>query len=486
MNERGNPDTARLSETDKNGPPPVIMALAPPVIADFFPRAVFDQLGCDIRYANSIFESRTIAEDDMVDIAILPLDVNGHSVLPLVRDLMKRNPRQAIIVVSQSDQINDAAEAMRLGAMDCIFVPFTQNRLQKTVGNVLQTLRRTDTPDTGRRKPSPPSGSRAPLKNTGTETPATTVFPWIRHGMVLSDLSMKPVLRALDTVASTNAPIYIHGETGTGKELLARALHAESSRSAGPFTVVDCARLDPETLAHGCFSEDAGHSEGATGGTLFLDEIARTDLRVQKQLMRFLDNSDAALGPHATTTAKARIICASTEDARTEIDAGRLLEDLYHRLHVVPISLPALRDRGEDILAIANAKLVQIARQEGRRFQGFTASAADILMSHPWPGNVRQLINVIWNIVLHHDGDTVTAEMLPVDLLAGLPDRGANSGQQRSLADTGLLGRPLAEIERMVIEETIRAQGGSIPRAAQVLDVSPSTIYRKRDNWARS
>ena len=488
--DRGKPSATRSFNAKTDRCPPVVMALAPPVIDELFPSAVFETLDCDVRYANSIAEARSIVKDDIVDIALLPLDVNGRSVLPLIRELMKRDDKQAIIVVSQSNQINDAADAMRLGAMDCLFVPFTPTRLEKTVGQLLQKI------GGGRTRLSAASAAPKPPKRginarkSGSAHTEREEPHWIRHGMVLSDLSMKPVLHALDTIATSDAPIYVHGETGTGKEVLARALHAESRRAAGPFVVVDCARLEPDTLTRQVFSDSRNGEQGlastADGGTLFLDEIARTDLRVQEQLMRFVERGEIApLGDLEATKVDARIICASSEDARSEIDAGRLREDLYYRLHVVPISLPALRDRGEDILAIANTKLVETARKEGRGFRGFTPHAADILISHRWPGNIRQLINVIWNIVLHHDGDMVTADMLPVDLLAGLPDPDSHAGSQQTLVDTGLLGRPLAEIERIVIEETIRAQGGSIPRAAQVLDLSPSTIYRKREHWMR-
>ncbi|MCK8463063.1 sigma-54 dependent transcriptional regulator [Aliiroseovarius sp. S1339] len=492
MDERNNPSTANLTAADPNtdSAPPLAMVLAPPDIADLFPATVFDDLECQVAYANSISEAKVIADDSAVDIIVLPLRVNNRNVLPLIRDLLKRNPDQAIIVVSQSDEINDAAEAMRLGALDCIFVPFTQNRLQKTVANALKKVVRRAMDPVSVLKTAKPATRRAGLKPASSIASVSPDEAWVRHGMVLSDLSMKPVLHALDTIAPSDAPVFIEGETGTGKELLARALHAESGRSAGPFVVINCARLEAGTLTKQLFSDHRNSAgcgaSAANGGTLFLDEIARTDLRVQKQLMRFLDSREiAAFGTVDAAKVDARIICTSTENARAEINAGRLREDLYYRLHVVPISLPALRDRGGDILAIANNKLAQTSRQEGRRFRGFTSAAADILKAHPWPGNVRQLINVIWNIVLHHDSELVTADMLPVDLLAEHPVRPQTLHPEQLLAGTGLLGRSLADIERVAIEETIRSQGGSIPRAAQILDVSPSTIYRKRESWAR-
>ncbi|MCK8482757.1 sigma-54 dependent transcriptional regulator [Aliiroseovarius sp. S2029] len=486
--DRGHSDPACSSATATTGSRPVVMALIPPQMSSLFPSDILQSLDCDMRQASSITDAQFLTEGQRSDLAIVPLDVNGCSTLPLIRDLMKHDPDQAIVVVSQSDQINDAAEAMRIGALDCIFVPFTPDRLKKTITQALckSIAERSDT--TASTDVSSPPARPITLQSTHKETPNPDDAHPIRHGMVLSDLSMKPVLHALDTIAASNAPIYIQGETGTGKELLARAFHAESQRASGPFIVVDCARLAPDTLAQQLFASSrgpGGAASAADGGTLFLDGITRMDLQVQNQLMRFLESGDLSpLGSHDATRVDARIICASSEDAQTEIEAGRLRGDLYYRLHVVPITLPALRDRGEDILAIANTKLVQMARREGRRFRGFTPDAVDVLQAHPWPGNVRQLINVIWNIVLHHDGEIVTTEMLPDDLLAGLSVPRISSEPAGPLDQMGLLGRPLAEIERIVIEETIRMQGGSIPRAAQVLQVSPSTLYRKRESWS--
>ncbi|WP_289040600.1 sigma-54 dependent transcriptional regulator [uncultured Aliiroseovarius sp.] len=468
---------------------PLAMVLAPARTVDLFPETAFDELGCMATYADTIDEAKAICARDKIDLMVLPLRMDDRNVLPFIRDVLMKHEDQAIVVVSQSDQIDDAAEAMRLGAQDCIFIPFTENRLKKTIRTVLQKQARR----LGRQvshgqkgQPLAPRPAPTPPDTALSSVPATSEQ---RHGMVLSDLSMKPVLRALDKIASSLAPVFINGETGTGKEVLARAIHAESRRSSNPFVVIDCARLTSETLGQEVFADHRHTSDGAArtadGRTLFLDEIARTDLAVQKQLLRFLDSGEIV--PQGTLQASkvdTRIICSSTENPRAEIKAGRLRADLFYRLHVVPITLPALRDRGDDILAIAHSKLLQTSRHEGRKFQGFSASAADILTQHSWPGNIRQLINVIWNIVLHHDAEWVTADMLPDEILTDHQAPGDQTLPAPAWTASGLIGRPLAEIERIAIEETIRSQGGSIPRAAQVLGVSPSTIYRKRDGWA--
>jgi two-component system repressor protein LuxO len=177
------------------------------------------------------------------------------------------------------------------------------------------------------------------------------------------------------------------------------------------------------------------------------------------------------------------------------VRAGRFREDLYYRLHVVPIHMPPLRERGEDVIEIAERLLADMAREEGRGFAGLSPEVADIFRSLPWPGNVRQLINVLRNVVVLNDGPLVLPEMLPQDL-SGVSERAgslsADPSAELSPAPTqapalsDLAGRTLAQIERMVIEAAIARNGGSIPRAAQELDVSPSTIYRKREAWEKA
>ncbi|MHA6267040.1 sigma-54-dependent transcriptional regulator [Aliiroseovarius sp. CAU 1755] len=453
-----------------------------------FPQQLFDDLHCTATYTFSLTEAAKSVARDCPDLVLLSLTIGKKSTLQLLSDLRKRAPETAVVAISQSDQINDAAEAMRLGAVDCLFFPFTQERLRKTVTATLRNAgaiapqRRAR----GHSSETPDDDDKAPTRFAGHN---------IKHGMILSDIAMEPVLKALNAVSVSVAPVFIQGETGTGKELLARAIHAESGRAEGKFVVVDCARLDPDTLGSEIFghkrgafpaahADKIGAAQAADGGTLFLDEIAHTDLRVQKQLMRFLEAGEILpLGETHPLKVDTRIICATTSDAQAEIKAGRLREDLYFRLHVVPITLPALRNRGQDIVAIANTKLVQIAQDENRNFRRFAPDAMNLLLSHPWPGNVRQLINVIWNVVLLHDGEQVTIDMLPADFQAAAGQAWTGQTPPNLSSHPDLIGRSLAEIERIIIEDTIRAEGGSVPKAAQVLGVSPSTIYRKRESW---
>jgi DNA-binding NtrC family response regulator len=313
------------------------------------------------------------------------------------------------------------------------------------------------------------------------------------------------------SIARSTATVFITGESGTGKDVCARAIHAHSTRAAKPFVPLNCAAiprdlLESEVFGHlkgaftGALSDKPGAAAVADGGTLCLDEVCEMDLSLQTKLLRFLQTSTIQpVGAARPKSVDVRIVCATNRDPLAEVRAGRFREDLYYRLHVVPIQMPPLRGRHEDILRIAEASLAEYARLEGKQFSGFDLTAAEILANHPWPGNVRQLLNVIRNAVVLHDGTLVEADMLPVEMLQATPtaplpsvpriepfslhrqDPDPDDPARGHLAP--LVGLPLAEVEREFIEATIAHCGGSIPRAAKILQLSPSTIYRKIENW---
>ena len=242
----------------------------------------------------------------------------------------------------------------------------------------------------------------------------------------------------------------------------------------------------------------------ANGGTLFLDEICEMDLSLQTKLLRFLQTS--MIQPVGATSPKlvdVRIVCATNRDPQEEVRAGRFREDLFYRLHVVPIHLPKLVERGDDVIEIAEKMLRKFAREEGKSFEYLSAEVQQIFNQFGWPGNVRQLLNVLRNVVVLNDGVEVVADMLPREIMSGSMRRepypvaaNSNAYPSQDLADSaassdsgatgarGLVGRTLADVERELIEATIDHCGGSIPKAAHILDVSASTIYRKREAWA--
>ncbi len=298
--------------------------------------------------------------------------------------------------------------------------------------------------------------------------------------------AMREVFARLERAAASAAPVFITGESGSGKELCARALHEKGPRACGPFIAVNCAAIpaelaESEFFGHvrgaftGASEARRGHAEAAHGGTLFLDEICEMDPALQSKLLRFLETG--MVRPVGGTTERrvdVRIICATNRDPQREVREGRFRADLFWRLHVLPVSLPPLRERGEDILLLARHFLARFAEEEGRRPMRIGVDAERLMLSHSWPGNVRQLQNVLRQIVVFHEGPELTADML-APLLP--PEHGGAIPRPQA-------GPPrLRVLERQVIEETIASCGGSIPRAARVLGVAPSTIYRKRQSW---
>jgi transcriptional regulator with AAA-type ATPase domain len=300
-------------------------------------------------------------------------------------------------------------------------------------------------------------------------------------------------------MAPSQAPVFITGESGTGKELCAAAVHELSDRNSGRFVTLNCAAIPRDLIeseifgyVRGAFTgaadNRAGAAEQADGGTLFLDEIGEMDLLLQSKLLRFLQTGTfQRLGDTASRKVDARIICATNRDPLTEITAGRFREDLYYRLHVLPVHLPALRERREDILPLAEAFLKRYSGEERRNFRGFDADAEARIVSYGWPGNVRQLENTIRQIVVMNDGAAVTHEMLPLVIrdAQSRPNGIIDLSRERSRAAPA--SRPFGAIEplwaqeRRIIEDALDAFDGNIAMAAAALEISPSTIYRKNN-----
>jgi sigma-54 specific flagellar transcriptional regulator A len=313
--------------------------------------------------------------------------------------------------------------------------------------------------------------------------------------------------RMIEQVAPFDTTVLILGESGTGKELCADALHRFSKRAKGPFIAVNCAAIPRDMLeselfghAKGAFTGAVADRKGAVlsaqGGTLFLDEICEMDLALQTKLLRFLQTMTVQrLGEDQVRQADVRIVCATNKDPRSEVAASRLREDLFYRLHVLPVEMPPLRDRGDDVLLIARAFLERFAAEEGKTCSIFSAEAEAALIRFAWPGNVRQLQNLIRNLVVFSQGTVIELADLPAELrpktgerllgrvtlplpsaLPSFAPAGTEDGEKRPLVS-------LDEAIRLHVEAAIAMCGGSIPRAAAMLEVAPSTIYRRIEAW---
>ncbi|MCC5969409.1 MAG: sigma-54-dependent Fis family transcriptional regulator [Pararhodobacter sp.] len=407
-------------------------------------------------------------------VVLLDLMLPDRTGLEVMQDFLAMEPQTCITVITANGSINKAVEMMRAGAHEFLVKPFDDQRLLAAVDNARRSVRH-----------------RVPVKPEAAE-------PMVLPPFIGRSRAMQSVYDKIRSVARSMATVFITGESGTGKELCAEAVHKTSSRARGPFIALNCGAipvdlLESEVFGHlrgsftGAISDKIGAAAAADGGTLFLDEICEMDLNLQTKLLRFLQTSTITpVGATKPRKVNVRIICATNRNPLEEVRCGNFREDLYYRLHVVPIHMPPLRVRGEDVIEIADKMVAKMAEEEGHVFLGLDPRVRDLFRSLPWPGNVRQLINVLRNVVVLNDGPLVTPDMLPPDLQSEPRTERLNGTAPPTGSGLGdLAGRTLAQIERMVIEDTLQRHGGSVPRAARELDVSASTIYRKLEAWAK-
>jgi len=305
---------------------------------------------------------------------------------------------------------------------------------------------------------------------------------------------MQQVYRTIDSAASSKASIFITGESGTGKEVCAEAIHAASKRGDKPFIAINCAAIpkdliESELFGHvkgaftGAATDRQGAAELADGGTLFLDELCEMDLDLQTKLLRFIQTGTfQKVGSSKMKSVDVRFVCATNRDPWKEVQEGRFREDLYYRLYVIPLHLPPLRERGEDVIEIAYSLLGYMSVEEGKAFVRFAQEVLDRFNQYEWPGNVRQLQNVLRNVVVLNNGKEITLNMLPPPL--NQPIENSLRLKEKQSEDITVKDIfPLWITEKTAIEQAIKACDGNIPRAAGFLDVSPSTIYRKLQAW---
>jgi len=438
----------------------------------------------EVVHAETGKEALTALADGSFDALVLDVQLPDMSGLEILKKVSQENSRTAVVVITAHGSINMAVDAMREGAADFLMKPFNAERLIFTLRNALERQEL--------------KGIVQILKKDFTRETYC--------GFIGKSLPMQAVYRIIDSAAPSKATVFITGESGTGKEVCAEALHSQSPRTDKPFITLNCGAIPQELMeseifghVKGAFTGAHANRDGAAtladGGTLFLDEICEMDLSLQVKLLRFIQTGGfQKVGNSNMEKVDVRFVCATNKDPWEEVEKGTFREDLYFRLHVIPIHLPPLRDRGDDILNIAGRFLTEFAAEEGKAFQVFDDEAAAILSGFPWPGNVRQLQNVIRNVVVLHDGDTVTADMLPPPLGAGMgqarpaatvrPSSASSTQSNAQPADKGeaqgnIVIRPLWQVEQELINAAISQCDGNVSRAAALLELSPSTVYRR-------
>ena len=435
-----------------------------PILSELYMKALQGD-GHDVTLAETGRDAQRHFEEDRPDLVFVDLHLPDMNGVDLLRRMKQIDRAPAIVVITAYSSINVAVEAMREGAQDFLAKPFPLERLLVTARNTLETR-------------------RLARELTQLNSEKRRRF----HGFTGASPIMQAVYRSIETIAASRAPVFVTGDSGTGKEICAEAIHAASARRDRPFIALNCAAIprdlvESEIFGHvrGAFSGATSDRQGAAcmadGGTLFLDEICEMDLSLQAKLLRFLQNYTVTpVGSNSSRKVDIRIIAATNRDPAREVAAGRFREDLYYRLHVVPIALPRLADRGPDIIEIATGFLKDYAREEKKSFAGFSEEAERALSTYAWPGNVRELQNVVRGLVALHDGTHATLDMLPRDVREG------ERAPVLVWSNTEPV-RPLREIEKDAIEGAVTLCEGNIHRAAALLEVSPSTIYRKRLNW---
>ncbi len=403
-------------------------------------------------------------KEEAFDLILLDVNLGAANGLDVLEEILRRKPQTAVVVFTAQASVALAVEAMRRGALDFLEKPFTREHLHLMLARVQRhrVLAR---------------------QVVDLRTEVASAQPQARYESESSELLA--VLDVLFRAADSMASILLLGESGTGKSMVARAIHERSARASKPFVTVNCPSLtrelmESELFGHvkgsftGAVRDAAGKVKAAEGGTLFLDEIAELPLEIQARLLRLLQEREyERVGETVTRHADVRIIAATNRDLRKHVAEGAFREDLYYRLNVITASMPPLRQRPADLLAHARSYLEFFARQCGRKLKGFTPAAERAIAGHSWPGNLRELRNAIERAVILARTDQVDVGDLPHELFG--PAKQAAEGED--IVAGALVS--LEELEQIHLERVI-ARTGSLAEAAQVLGIDPATLYRKR------
>ena len=430
-------------------------------------RSYLTPLGIDINIVGTGRDAIESLEHRTPDLILLDLRLPDMTGMDVLQSVKQRDPDVPVIFMTAHGSIDTAVQAMRLGAQDFLIKPCEADRLRVTVNNAIR-------------------------KASKLKTAAGT--NQVYQGFIGSSHTMQAVYRTIDSAATSKASIFLTGESGTGKEVCAEAIHATSNRGDKPFIAINCAAIpkdliESELFGHvkgaftGAATDRQGAAELADGGTLFLDELCEMDLDLQTKLLRFIQTGTfQKVGFSKMKSVDVRFVCATNRDPWKEVQEGRFREDLYYRLYVIPLHLPPLRERGEDVIEIAYSLLGFMSKEEGKDFVRLSPEVVDRFTRYEWPGNVRQLQNVLRNVVVLNNGNEIQLEMLPPPLnrpYEGVPRAAIEEKKTLSVHDIC----PLWLTEKNAIEQAIKACEGNIPKAAGYLDVSPSTLYRKRQAW---
>ncbi len=428
---------------------------------------------------NHSSEALEAISSEEIDLVISDLYMPGPGGLEILEYCQLNFPQLPVVMITAFGTVEAAVAALKKGAFDFITKPFDQDDLLGVVKKAVATYRQR---------------MKEPIiffpQNQGASAPAGGAAQGI-SSIIGSSPQMQDVFKVISKIAQSPSTVLVWGESGTGKELVAYEIHRQSDRTSKSFVKINCAAI-PATLIEselfgfekgaftGAVASKPGRFELAHEGTLFLDEVAEMPLEMQAKLLRVLQEQEfERVGGVATIAVDVRIIAATNKDLEAEVKAGRFREDLFYRLNVVPIRLPSLRERKEDIDLLVKYFLGEFNKKLNRGIQGVTPEILYVLRNHSWPGNIRQLENVLERMMLMCEGSVLSAVDLPEELNVGLPPKDEQVVVDESSSLKQIVRRQTQALEKDLIEKALEETHGNVTRAAEKLGLSRKGLQLK-------
>jgi two-component system nitrogen regulation response regulator NtrX len=429
-------------------------------------RMILEYEGYDVLEASSGPEAVALAEKESPDLIFLDIKMPGMDGLEALQRIKSSNDTVPVVIISGHGTVSTAVEATKAGAFDFIEKPLASERVLVTIRNALDRTRLADENRTLRRAAE------------------------IRHQMVGESPALRQVWDAVKRAAPTNATVLLLGESGAGKELVARSIHRNSLRSRDRFVQVNCAAIPEELIESELFGHEKGSFTGATEkqigkfeqadrGTIFLDEVGDMSAKTQAKVLRVLQEGEVErLGSARTIKVDVRVIAATNKDLEQEIEKGNFREDLYFRLSVIPIRVPPLRERPEDIPALVRHFADLFSRENNRRPHRFTPAALEYLQKARWKGNVRELKNTVERLIIMTPGDTIDAADLKEAVRLEARPQGSDNKE-----NPGTLREFKESAERAFLVGKLRENNWNISKTAEVIGTPRSNLYKKLEQY---
>jgi two-component system response regulator AtoC len=435
--------------------------------------AMLRREGYDVAVASDGAQALTELEKNGADVVVTDLVMPNVGGMDLLKSINATQPDVPVIIITAHGTVDSAVEAIKAGAFDYITKPFEQVEIQSVVAKAART-------------------HAANQKNVKADGRA-------RSSIIGQSEQMQDVFKIIDKVAETPSTVLITGESGTGKELIATALHDGSPRRSKPLIKINCAAIPKDLMESELFGYERGAFTGAVtskpgrfeladGGTLFLDEIAEIPVEMQVKLLRALQESEfERVGGIKTTRVDVRLIAATNRDLQKEIEAGGFRKDLYYRLNVVPIVLPSLRERKVDIPMLTKHFIEKYNKRLNKKIEGVTDDAMVLLQAWPWPGNIRELENLMERVIVFSDGPMLTVKDLPEPMRGGGTTSSASSSSGSSEPSTSpgvgalkdIVKQETAKVEKDLIVKALEETQGNVTRAAKLLQISRKSLQTK-------